>query len=51
MDHVLEFFGKGGIIIYPLLLCSIIALAIVIEKWIALRKEKSYHPGNCECYR
>ena len=44
MDHVLEFFGKGGIIIYPLLLCSIIALAIVIEKWIALRKKKVIIP-------
>jgi biopolymer transport protein ExbB len=44
MDHVLDFFGKGGIIIYPLLLCSIIALAIVIEKWIALRKKKVIIP-------
>ena len=39
MDHVLEFLRKGGFIIYPLLLCSIVALAIVIEKWIALRRK------------
>jgi biopolymer transport protein ExbB len=44
MDHVLEFFGKGGFIIYPLLLCSIVALAIVIEKWITLRKKKVIIP-------
>ncbi len=44
MDHVLEFLRKGGFIIYPLLLCSIVALAIVIEKWIALRRKKVLIP-------
>jgi len=44
MEHVLEFFRKGGIIIYPLLLCSIIALAIVIEKWLSLRRKKVIIP-------
>jgi biopolymer transport protein ExbB len=44
MDHVLEFFDKGGFIIYPLLLCSIVGLAIVIEKSIALRRKKVIIP-------
>ena len=44
MDHILEFLRKGGFIIYPLLLCSIVALAIVIEKWIALRRKKVLIP-------
>jgi len=44
MANVLEFFGKGGFIIYPLLLCSIAALAIVIEKGIFLRRKKVIIP-------
>lgn len=44
MNHVLEFFGKGGFVIYPLLLCSIAGLAIVIEKIITLRRKKVIIP-------
>jgi biopolymer transport protein ExbB len=44
MNHVLEFFGKGGFVMYPLLLCSIAALAIVIEKIITLRRKKVIIP-------
>ncbi len=44
MEHVLEFFKKGGFTIYPLLICSIAALAIVIEKWLSLRKKKVIIP-------
>lgn len=44
MEHVFEFFRKGGFIIYPLLICSIIGLAIVIEKWLVLRKKKVIIP-------
>ncbi len=44
MEHVLEFFRKGGITMYPLLLCSIVGLAIVIEKFIVLRRKKVIIP-------
>lgn len=44
MEHVLEFFGKGGFVMYPLLLCSIAGLAIVIEKFITLRRKKVIIP-------
>jgi biopolymer transport protein ExbB len=44
MEHVLEFFKKGGFVIYPLLLCSIIGLAIVIEKFLSLRRKKVIIP-------
>jgi biopolymer transport protein ExbB len=44
MEQLLNFFQKGGIVIYPLLLCSIIAVTIVIEKSIALRKRKVIIP-------
>lgn len=44
MEHVIEFFEKGGFIIYPLLLCSVIGLSIVIEKSLALRRKKVIIP-------
>ena len=44
MDHVLEFFSKGGIIIYALLICSVLGLAIVIEKALTLRRKKVIIP-------
>jgi len=44
MEHVLDFFDKGGFVIYPLLLCSIVGLAIVIEKSLSLRRKKVIIP-------
>jgi biopolymer transport protein ExbB len=44
MEHVIEFLAKGGFIIYPLMLCSVIGLAIVIEKWMSLRRKKVIIP-------
>lgn len=44
MENVLAYFSKGGIIMYPLLICSVAALAIVIEKFISLRKKKIVIP-------
>ena len=44
MENVIVFLGKGGIIMYPLLLASVIALAIVIEKSISMRKRKIVIP-------
>jgi biopolymer transport protein ExbB len=44
MKHALEFFSKGGPVMYPLLLCSIIALAVVIEKLVTLRRKKVIVP-------
>jgi biopolymer transport protein ExbB len=44
MEHVLEFLEKGGFVIYPLLLCSIVGLSIVIEKTLSLRRSKVIIP-------
>jgi len=44
MSQVLEFFAKGGFIIYPLLICSVLGFSIVIEKWFTLRKKKVIIP-------
>ena len=44
MKHALEFFSKGGFVMYPLLLCSIVALAVIIEKLLTLRRKKVIIP-------
>jgi len=33
MDQVWEVFRKGGVMMYPIALCSVLALAIMIERW------------------
>ncbi len=37
-ESLYEMFRKGGIFMYPLLACSVIALAIIIERFVALRR-------------
>ncbi|MCZ6820458.1 MAG: MotA/TolQ/ExbB proton channel family protein [Calditrichaeota bacterium] len=44
MEQVLEFFQKGGFVIYPLMLCSVLGLAIVVEKALALRRKSVIIP-------
>ncbi len=56
--NLLELFLKGGIVMWPILLCSVAALAIVGERYLALRKARLdvgqfmmkvksiYHQGN-----
>ena len=44
MKNILGFLAKGGIIMYPLFLCSIAALAVAIEKSITLRRRKIIIP-------
>ncbi|MBI2876665.1 MAG: MotA/TolQ/ExbB proton channel family protein [Candidatus Tectomicrobia bacterium] len=38
--QVVDIFGKGGITMYPILLCSILALAIALERAFHLRRSK-----------
>jgi len=44
MSEAISFLSKGGIIMIPLLLCSIIGLMIVIEKFFSLRRNKILIP-------
>lgn len=44
MEHVFDFISKGGIVMYPLMLCSIVGLAIIIEKALSLRRRKVIIP-------
>jgi biopolymer transport protein ExbB len=37
---ILDLFLKGGIMVWPILLCSIIAVVIIIERFVVLQKAK-----------
>ena len=41
---IFEIFVKGGLVMYPLLICSIIVAAIAIERMMYLRKMKTASP-------
>ena len=38
MSAVLDFIKNGGVMMYPLILCSIVLIAIIIERFITLKK-------------
>src|SRR5205807_2512557 len=38
MSNVLEFIKNGGVMMYPLILSSIVLIAVIIERAIAMRK-------------
>jgi biopolymer transport protein ExbB len=44
MSGLLEVFDKGGILMTPLILCSVIALAVILERAVNLRKKKIFLP-------
>ena len=37
---MIELFRQGGILMYPLALCSIVAVALIIERSLNLRRSK-----------
>lgn len=46
MNTILETFRSGGLVMIPLLFCSILALAIIIEKLVNLRISRILKPGS-----
>ena len=45
---MLELLQAGGLLIWPILLCSILALAIIIERMVALKRRNVSPPGLIE---
>jgi len=45
---LVDFFTEGGPIMVPLALASIVAIAIIIERWIALRRARVISPMLAE---
>src|SRR4030065_2766912 len=43
--NLFSIFLKGGILMWPILLCSIIGLAVVIDRYIVIRKAKINVPA------
>lgn len=43
--NLIEMFLKGGLVMWPILACSIIGLAIVVEKFMVIRKAKINVPA------
>lgn len=42
---MLEFLGKGGVFIAPILLCSVVAVAIFLERLFSLRRQRVVPAG------
>ena len=38
--NLLDLFVKGGVVMYPILFCSILALVVIVERFLVLRKAK-----------
>ena len=37
---MLEYFNQGGVLMYPLAVCSVMALAIILERWYNLQHSR-----------
>lgn len=44
MTNIIQTLSQGGLVMIPLALCSIMALAIIIEKFLSLRRKKIFNP-------
>ena len=44
MNNLIHFFLSGGIFMIPMVICSIVGLAIIIERTLALRRAKMSKP-------
>lgn len=41
---MIELFNQGGVLMYPLAVCSVVALAIIVERSLNLRRSKIIRP-------
>ncbi|MGB2869644.1 MAG: MotA/TolQ/ExbB proton channel family protein [Bacteroidota bacterium] len=43
--NLIDLFLRGGMVMWPILLCSVIGLVVIIERWLVLRRAK-VDPGQ-----
>ncbi|MBN2461259.1 MAG: MotA/TolQ/ExbB proton channel family protein [Candidatus Cloacimonetes bacterium] len=48
MTAIWNFILQGGVVMFPLLVCSILALAVIIEKMVTLKKKRVIRPEILE---
>ncbi len=48
MQQLLYYFQEGGIFMWPLLLCSVLAVAVIIERAVRLRRARLIDPAVVE---
>jgi biopolymer transport protein ExbB len=48
MNALLEYFRSGGILMWPILLCSIASWAVIIERGLGLRRSRLMDPDTVE---
>jgi biopolymer transport protein ExbB len=48
MNQIIYYFQEGGIFMWPLLACSILAVAVIIERAVRLRRSALIDPGVVE---
>ena len=41
LQHGWSYFVRGGLVMWPLLLCSLVSLTIILERWSFFRREDS----------
>lgn len=51
MEQVLTYFDQGGILMYPLLLCSLISVAVIVERAVRLRRSRLIVPQVVEDFQ
>jgi biopolymer transport protein ExbB len=48
LNYLIYYFNEGGLLMWPLLLCSIVAVAVIIERAVRLRRAALIDPAVVE---
>ncbi|HEY3297924.1 MAG TPA: MotA/TolQ/ExbB proton channel family protein, partial [Armatimonadota bacterium] len=48
ISNAFDFLSKGGPVMIPLLLCSVVSITVIIERYIRLKSETTHAPRLME---